>query len=363
MVRSFLSLLFLVFINIWTIANAGLRANETELLAYQALQAYASLPSLYENLSNEVKNAVKVKAIPNLFAQQQGVKPDEGSYQLENFGALKPWDEILTTLKQSPNNRLLILIRHGQAWENLNPTSNANCEFTLGGKTIQNFDSELSPEGRRQANDLNAILTSTASSNTSSNNNLTWYETIGLAQDSTVFITSPLSRTMQTTEAVFAGLPLSATSGNAFQVHELIRATLGRDVCNSRHSVNTPTKENPLSSPWETGCDVPTASLQELYGGVESRVKFNFNIRPAGGAGFGLISDYDQLWRSDVPDEEVQVTRATAFLAQVYENTPDSSVVAVVTHGEIIQAIYTAAGEIDYGAKNTEVVPLLVVFE
>lgn len=336
--------------------SIALRSNETELLAYQALQAYSSLPTLYKVLTNEVDNAVKVKAIPNLFAQQQGVKPEDGSYQLENFGALQPWENILSLLQQSSNQRLLLLIRHGQAWENLNPTSNENCQFELDGQTIDNFDSPLSPEGQRQAKQLNALFRSSFSDSS----NRTWYDEIGLSQSTTTFITSPLTRTLQTTEAVFDALPLSSSTGNAFHVHELIRATAGKDVCNFRHSVKTPTSVNPLPSPWQTGCNVPDTSLEEVY--ASSSVRFNFTIRPAGGMGFGLISDYDEIWRADVADDDVQVTRAKAFLAQVYENTPASSVVAVVTHGEIISAIYEAAGEVAYGAKNTEVVPLMVVY-
>jgi broad specificity phosphatase PhoE len=336
--------------------GSAFRANETELLAYQALQAYASLPKLHQLLTQEIRNSVQVKAIPNLFAQQNGVEPKEGSYQLENFGALVSWDSILQLLAENPNRRLLILIRHGQAWENLNPTSNANCEFELNGKTIQNFDSPLTPLGREQAANLNAMFLAPASNDSTK----TWFETIGLQANTTSFLSSPLSRTMQTSEGVFASLPLSTQSNQSIVVHELIRATIGRDVCNFRHSVRTPTSATALPFPFATGCQLPDTSLQQLYGA--SPVHFSFPIRPAGGEGFGVVSDADQLWRADVADDEVLESRATAFLGQLPALTPPSSSVAVVTHGEMVSAIYRAAGENSYGPKNTEVVPLLIEF-
>lgn len=352
-----LALLIVVILSILladeTIAS-GLKSNETELLAVQALQAFASLPSLHKLLAAEVERNVRVRAVPNIFAQQNGVQPIEGSYQLDNFGALISWDNILNELKRDPRQRLLIMVRHGQAWENLNPTSNANCEFTLDGHIIQNFDSPLTPKGIEQSKSLNSIFRSQVANNSS----MTWFENIGLTQDTANFVTSPLSRTMQTTETVFDSLPLPA--GKSFIANEIIRATIGRDVCNVRKSVKTPTSSNPLSYPWQSGCKVPDDSLENVYN--NSNVRFSFPIRPAGGSGFGLLSDNDQLWRADVADDGIIKTRATAFLGQLYEYTASSSVTAIVTHGEMINAIYLAAGENSYQPKNTEVVPLLLKY-
>ena len=324
------------------------------MLAFQALQCFPSMPSQHQVLANEIKFSVRVKAIPNLFSQQQGIQPPVGSYQLENFGALTPWDNIQRQLKENPNQRLLIMIRHGQAWENLNPTSNSNCEFTLNGEVIQNFDSPLTPTGYDQAAALNNLFRS-RSTNTS---DLTWFETLGFTQESSSFVTSPLSRTMQTTETVFASLPLPY--GKSFIASELIRATIGRDVCNVRKSVQTPTSATNLPYPWKSGCKLPDDSLEEAF--ANSSVRFSFPVRPVGGNGFGLISDSDQLWRADVADDVIIQTRATAFFAQLYESTAPSSVIAIVTHGEMVSALYEAAGEAPYSPKNTEVVPLLVKF-
>lgn len=356
-------ILFLL-VCVQTLSFGLLHGNDTEVLAFQALEAGNSMPSLRQFLVNQVNVNVQVSAVPHLFAQQHGVEPVDGSLQLKNFGALHTWENIHRILQQTPHQRLLILIRHGQAWENLNPGSNSNCEFTLNGSVIQNFDSPLTPEGQAQAQSLNSLLRSPAAGTSSTaNSTISWFETLGLTQENTTYITSPLSRTLQTTERVFDSLPLVDTgaSGSAFVAHELIRATVGTDVCNFRHSVKTPTDTNPLPPPWATGCQIPSDSLESLFSNA-AQVKFTFPIRPPGGTGFGLVSDYDELWRSDSKDDMVIATRAKAFLAQLRDSTADGSVVAVVTHGEMVSAIYEAAGEQPYSPKNTEVVPLLIKF-
>jgi broad specificity phosphatase PhoE len=332
------------------------RSNETELLAYQAVQTSASLPDLTRFLASEIKKIVKVTAIPGVFAQQNGILPENGSYQLDNFGALRAWTEILQELSYHANQRLLIMIRHAEAWENLNPTSNSNCEFTYNGATIQNFDSPLSDDGITQAKALNQLFRSSSNSPSKS-----WYETIGLTEGNVTFVVSPLTRTLQTTEFVFDSLPLTASSEHSFIADEIIRAAIGRDVCNYRRNVKSPTSLNKDAQyPFQTGCKLPDESLDDIYG--NSVVNFTFPIRPPGGTGFGLFSDSDLLWRSDIYDEEILENRALAFLSQVKEYTMSSSVVAVVTHGEIVEAIYKACGEIAYKPKNTEVVPLLIKF-
>jgi hypothetical protein len=138
---------------------------------------------------------------------------------------------------------------------------------------------------------------------------------------------------------------------------------LGTDVCNFRHSIFTATSSNPLPEPFRTNCVLPDKSLSDIFG--KSKLPFNFNIRPAGGIGFGILSDADMLWRSDCIDD-THVTRAKAFLTQVFENVPprngeNGGIIGVITHGEMVDAIYKAAGIGNgYSPFNTEVVPLLV---
>lgn len=152
---------------------------------------------------------------------------------------------------------------------------------------------------------------------------------------------------------------------------EIVRASIGRDVCNFRRSVLTSTALNDLPVPFSTSCVLPTDSLSEIYDTTNDHgsVKFEFPIRPPGGSGFGLFSDSDILWRSDVEDD-THVTRATAFLAQLFEYknfyADESSItgalpiIGLVTHGETIDAVYKASGEIGYSPRNTQVVPLMI---
>lgn len=157
---------------------------------------------------------------------------------------------------------------------------------------------------------------------------------------------------------------------------EIVRASIGQDVCNFRRSVLTPTSLNDLPLPFSTSCDLPEDSLTEIYinRAAPDDLKFEFPIRPPGGSGFGLFSDSDMLWRSDVEDD-THVTRATAFLAQLFENRDfycgneedtrryNSSalpIIGLVTHGETIDAVYKASGEAGYSPRNTQVVPLMI---
>ena len=99
---------------------------------------------------------------------------------------------------------------------------------------------------------------------------------------------------------------------------------------------------------------------------TQNALKFEFPIRPAGGSGFGILSDVDLLWRSDVEDDTHEA-RAAAFLTQLFEYKDFYSnggslmpVVGLVTHGEMVDAIYKASGEVGYSPRNTQVVPLML---
>jgi hypothetical protein len=172
-----------------------LSGNESELLAVMSLQAAASLPHLSASLATAVRASISspssLRAVTGLFAQQAGVQPQGDSKQLPNFGALRPWPEILSLLETESEHEkesseisrgggrqrlLLVMIRHGEAWENLNPLPNSACEFEYEGKVIQNFDSDLSDTGREQAEQLNELLREEAAGQ----EGVTWFEAMGL---------------------------------------------------------------------------------------------------------------------------------------------------------------------------------------
>jgi hypothetical protein len=172
-----------------------LSGNESELLAVMSLQAAASLPHLSASLATAVRASISspssLRAVTGLFAQQAGVQPQGDSKQLPNFGALRPWPEILSLLETESEHEkesseisrgggrqrlLLVMIRHGEAWENLNPLPNSACEFEYEGKVIQNFDSDLSDTGREQAEQLNELLRKEAAGQ----EGVTWFEAMGL---------------------------------------------------------------------------------------------------------------------------------------------------------------------------------------
>jgi hypothetical protein len=146
-----------------------------------------------------------------------------------------------------------------------------------------------------------------------------------------------------------------------------MRASIGTDVCNYRRSVLSPTSLHSPAAPYSSGCALPSDSLTEIYCGNSSDLVFEFPVRPPGGNGFGLFSDEESLWRSDIEDQSHQ-TRALAFLLQLFDEKAmgsgvaeeNTAVVGIVTHGEMIRAVYEAVGEVSYNALNTQVVPLMI---
>jgi hypothetical protein len=106
------------------------------------------------------------------------VYPADGELQLPAFGAKAPWPELLASARG--DRVLLIMVRHGEAWENVNPLSNDQCEFMYEGTTINNLDSDLDDVGVQQARDLNSLLRSDSPYSTS-NSSRTWFAAMGLA--------------------------------------------------------------------------------------------------------------------------------------------------------------------------------------
>jgi broad specificity phosphatase PhoE len=108
------------------------------------------------------------------------------------------------------------MIRHAQAFENLNPTANSACTFELDGESIDNFDSAITPLGEEQAASLNKLFKSSSHEL----GDLTWFETVGL--EGQLVVTSPLTRTLQTLQISFNDLPVGHVVAS-----ELVRASIG----------------------------------------------------------------------------------------------------------------------------------------
>lgn len=156
-----------------------LGANETEILAVASVQAGPSLTAFKNELFGLVSAANRFQSVPGIFAQQDGVIPAVGEVQLYNFGAKLPWPKVLEELTAVPNRVLLVMIRHGEAWENVNPLSNDHCQFPYQGSLIDNIDSDLDDAGVEQARTLNDLLRSAYQPAT--NNTKSWFEALGLS--------------------------------------------------------------------------------------------------------------------------------------------------------------------------------------
>ena len=110
-----------------------------------------------------------------VFIQERASKQLPGPGQHFSFGALKSWEEIHDLLDETPDMKLLLLVRHGQAISNwlsdtLGPDEwykvEETCSYTddanliPGGsnKTYGVFDAELTDMGQSEARALNAML-------------------------------------------------------------------------------------------------------------------------------------------------------------------------------------------------------------
>ena len=91
-------------------------AARSELFAVSAAQSLD--PSVRAGFAERVlDSAVGFNHTPGLF--NRSATPEPGT-QLDGLGALLPWPQILDKLSE-PNAKLLLLLRHGQAYENLTP--------------------------------------------------------------------------------------------------------------------------------------------------------------------------------------------------------------------------------------------------
>lgn len=254
-------------------------------------------------------------------------------------------------LDQSPDMKLLLLVRHGQAMSNwlsdtLGPDEWFKVEETCsysddaglipgsgGNKTYGVFDAELTEMGQSEARALNAML-----------DNAKWWPTLTNGKK-TEAVVSPLSRCLQTAQLISDGLPI-----DKFHVEENVRETLGEDTCDARRSASDPDPQHP--SRLEGPCPFDK--------GLRSRFpSFSFPVVNDTYRGFGLTSDKDMLWTKDRETQKQQTRRATNFLYDLFSFV-DSKVVMVVTHSGFTRSVLLSVGREPYRPQNTELVPVLV---
>jgi broad specificity phosphatase PhoE len=275
------------------------------------------------------------------FIQERASKqlPGPGG-QHKDFGALKPWSDILSRLHR--DRKLLFLIRHGQAWSNfledeLGPDLwygvVSKCGFTAGnGTEYQIFDAELTELGEHQAAALNEAL-----------RDKDVYASITGGKTARAVV-SPLSRCLNTANIVLDGLDIKN-----YTVEELIRETLGSDTCDARRSASDPPHGKPKCGPCE------------YDQGLRSKFpNYTFPVEGRDKSEFGLLTDDDTLWKKHKREKQPhQVQRATDFLYTLFDNA-EEQVVFVVTHSGFTRSLLLAVGREPYRPQNAEVVPVIV---
>ncbi|KAL6753985.1 histidine phosphatase superfamily [Haematococcus lacustris] len=291
------------------------------------------------------KKKHEFKSPVGYFIQERASKQLPGPGQHFQFGALKSWETILQTVKDTPDTKLLLLIRHGQAvsnWlqEQLGPDVWFDVEQTCSYKDKNDtvwgvFDAELTQQGEEQGRYLNSILAGGG-----------WFPRItgGLP---TRAVVSPLSRCLHT--ALLVGKDLDIP---VYSVEEAARETLGEDTCDARRSVHDPDSKGDLEGP---------CSYEQ---GLRTKFpEFDFPIlnasKGAAAPGFGLISDADTLWTDERETQKQQIKRAKGFLHTLFDSAPEQ-VVVVITHSGFTRSILLAMQREPYRPQNTELVPAIV---
>lgn len=277
-----------------------------------------------------------------IFIQERASKQLPGAGQHFSFGALKPWEDILSMI--TPDSKLVLLVRHGQAISNylgdlLGPdiwyTVEETCEYQQDNGTVWGiFDAELTELGEEQAKSLNSIL-----------NGGGWFQKLTGGKP-THAVVSPLSRCLNTAQLALQDLPMTK-----IEVEELCRETLGEDTCDARRSVNDPDPNHPgvLTGP----CNF-TQGLRSKFPNYEFNVAQDEVYR-----NFGLISDRDEMWTHEREEQKHQTHRAEKFLEVLFQNV-EEQVVFVVTHSGFTRSVLLAVGREPYRPQNAELVPVII---
>mmetsp|Transcript_5538 Transcript_5538/g.8372 ORF Transcript_5538/g.8372 Transcript_5538/m.8372 type:complete len:374 (-) Transcript_5538:101-1222(-) len=287
--------------------------------------------------------------------------------QLPNFAATIPWSSVMDILNSDDSNRLVYCIRHGRAWENDSP-SNKACSWEDGDVARPVFDSPLDFHGVKETISLNRLFRVPANN---SDGVTTWYDALNFI--SSVRLSSPITRAMQTTTDIFLDL---AEKGAQVTVSDLLRAGLNGDKCNYRRPISKPSTTVALPAPWNTECDYTNNSLTTLWRGgtfVQLRqadmglaeiwkdFSFQFIVRPAGASYPGIQSDVDEQWRSDYIESNLQRSaRMGALLVQIFQAYPTHKIFSVTTHSEICQALNRLLTGTGYSQANVEVSPFMI---
>eukprot|EP00884_Botryococcus_braunii_P002960 jgi/Botrbrau1/12665/Bobra.67_1s0029.2 len=343
--------------------------------------------------------------IAGLFVQEDADRALEAPGQHDNFGALRSWDYIHSLLDHE--TRLLLLIRHGEAWSNRVQAEVGRQEWKEVGtqcryynetlrESFSIFDPELTDEGAGQAEDLRSLLTGRHG----------WLKTLSGGRPFTV-ITSPLTRCVRTALTVFDGI----VPPGDLRVSEYVRERLGVETCDARRGINRRRAEGPVGlepdldadSRQEPNLDTndgpepvldmvarrqlkdvdvvgsgkqqPLEVVQEEVGKkhhrrervncpyrqglADSFPEVNFPI-VEGEEGFGLLADEDVLWEADYRESKSEVAdRLSEFLHVLYRTT-DHKVLFVVLHSGSTRGALEAVGRQAYRPQNGELVPLLV---
>ncbi|CAI5756114.1 unnamed protein product [Candida verbasci] len=244
------------------------------------------------------------------------------NYLTEDFGILKPWPEIVSTLnelnKSSSNNvsyKLIFFSRHGQAMNNIASARFSKDEWFnkwryLGtdGEIIWGPDSELSDLGKQQALE----------------NHKQWkYQLIeNQAPFPQNFYSSPLTRPIETHNIIW--------DSHKVEIIENLRETIGLHLCHKRSR---------------------KSELLERYPNIIINSDFNSDF-----------TEEDLLFDKYLPRKEFlheQFLRINKVLQQIFDYD-NNEIINITSHAGTIRSFITVVGHRKFTIPTGGIIPILI---
>ncbi|KAK6456858.1 phosphomutase [Scheffersomyces xylosifermentans] len=242
------------------------------------------------------------------------------NYASEDFGILKPWDQIIDELASlnstAPENvqyKLLFLARHGQGWHNIASQRYPKEEWFskwryLGtdGEVTWGPDAKLTDLGKAQAKENCQVWSSQLSKG---------------APLPSKFYVSPLSRSIDTLQLTWEGKPIPRPL-----VIEDLRETIGIHLCHQRLSKSQLEKNYPQL---DFDSDFPgTDELAEKYSKTREAL-------------------HEQFLRVD------------GVLQRLFDQD-DGSVISITSHAGTIRSFITVIGHRKFTIPTGGMIPIVV---
>lgn len=268
-----------------------------------------------------MKNTANLKQKKQNFGLIERNYPTNGKEE----GDKKPWQRfeqymrsIADSAKQGESYKVLFLGRHGQGWHNVAEakygTKAWDCYYSFldGYDNLTWSDALLTPVGQQQARDVNTLWATQLKN--------------GIPPPETYYV-SPLTRTIETADLSFQGIPLPKGKEYNPYIKELLREALGVHTCDRRSTKSHLTSTFP-------------------------HIAFEPNF-----------SEPDPLWEADYREpRSARRYRLATFLDDVFAND-EGVFLSFTSHSGAIASILEAVGHRTFRLETGGVIPVVLKAE